>query len=142
MNRLSKEKFTTGKSNKNKVPNFAYENKTTPLTKINVSQNGNDMYQMYLKNGDKKTFTRTEAYTAAKAFRLEIMAKYGSKFNLAISVKDTKFGWRRGYNKSISDDVILWSSEYGDTGGAPDEEDDDDDTNPIESLAFYLIKTD
>lgn len=142
MNRLSKEKFTTGKSNKNKVPNFAYENKTTPLTKINVSQNGNDMYQMYLKNDDKPFFTREEAYTAVKAFQLEIIAKYGGKFNLSVSAKDTRFGWRRGYTKSILDDVILWSSEYADTGGAPDEEGDDDDKNNIEALAFSLIRTD
>jgi hypothetical protein len=141
MSRLSKEKFTTGKS-KNKVPNFAYENKTTPLTKINVSQNGNDIYQMYLKNGDKKGFSRKEAYSAAKAFRLEIMAKYGSKFQLSVSVKNNGFGWRRGYSKSILEEVLLWSSAEGDTGGGVDDIDDGSEPDVIEAIAFYLIKTD
>jgi hypothetical protein len=142
MSRLMKEKLTSKNVNKKKVPNFAYENKTTPLTKLNIKQGGNDTYQMYLKNDDKPSFTREEAYTAVKAFQLEIIAKYGSKFTLSVSAKDTRFGWRRGYTKSILDDVILWSSEYADTGGAPDEEEDDDDQNRIEALAFSLIRTD
>ena len=142
MSRLMKEKIASKNANKKKVPNFAYENKTTPLTKLNIKQGGNDMYQMYLKNDDKPFFTREEAYTAVKAFQLEIIAKYGCKFNLSVSAKDTRFGWRRGYTKSILDDVILWSSEYADTGGAPDEEGDDDDKNNIEALAFSLIRTD
>lgn len=142
MNNKENKKAKKAKPEK-KISNFAFEGKTTPLTKISLHQGANDIYQMYMvpKQG-KETFERDESYIIANAFRKEILRKYGNECYLAVSIKDKRFGWRRSYYKRVDDEAVLWSASYDDTGGAPDGAPDEDDAydTKIEALCFYVMR--
>ena len=129
------------KPKKNNLSSFPFEGKNTDFTPINLSQNGIPLLQMYLvPDRNKKSFSRKEALIASEAIRKTLQKKYGTKHDmqLSVSVKDTKFGWRRNVTQSISQPVLLWSRHFYDMIINDEEFDDEIADDKFSALSFFL----
>lgn len=126
----------------NAKPSFPFEGKTTDLRPINLTQNGMPILQAYkTPDGGKKTMSRKEALVIANAYAHKLKTESAkSNYNVKITVctLDSKFGWRRGYERDASEKVEIWSRELHDVLINGDEFEEAPQNDQFEALSFYV----
>lgn len=126
----------------NAKPNIPYGGKTTEWTETNLISNGIPLLQRYVTPlGGKKTMTRKEALTIATGHALKLKEDADASnmdIKLSVCTLDSKFGWRRGYERDSSENVQLWSRELYDVLVNGDEFEEAPQHDQFEALSFYV----